>query len=189
MRIAILGWGSLLWDPGSLPMSGEWQQDGPVLPVEFSRISDEGALTLVIDERHGVGVPTQYALSPGPSIDEAVIDLHRHEGCPPKKIGFLEVATDRISPRARERHPNACECIKAWAAEHGFDAVVWTALSPRFRCWIDAPFSPRRLRQLLAEPARLAEGDGPRVPPPGTGGSDDTCAPGGDPSRIDRSER
>ena len=142
MRIAILGWGSLIWNPRDLLVSGEWQQDGPVLPIEFSRISDDGRLTLVIDEHHGVDVPTYYAPSPRPTMGEAVTDLHRHEGCPPEKIGFLEVATHRISPRARERHPKACERIKAWAVENGFDAVIWMALSPRFRDWIDAPFSP-----------------------------------------------
>ncbi|HOW68396.1 MAG TPA: hypothetical protein P5055_13320 [Candidatus Paceibacterota bacterium] len=58
MSIAILGWGSLIWNPRDLPITGDWQGDGPVLPIEFTRISDNGRLTLVIDERHGVDVPT-----------------------------------------------------------------------------------------------------------------------------------
>jgi hypothetical protein len=40
MSIAMLAWGSLIWNPRDLPISGEWRQAGPVLPIEFSRISD-----------------------------------------------------------------------------------------------------------------------------------------------------
>jgi hypothetical protein len=42
MRIAILGWGSLIWDPRDLPISGPWQCGGSVIPIEFSRISENG---------------------------------------------------------------------------------------------------------------------------------------------------
>lgn len=48
MRIVIPGWGSLIWNPGNLAMTGEWQPDGPMLPVEFARVSTDGRLTLVI---------------------------------------------------------------------------------------------------------------------------------------------
>jgi hypothetical protein len=30
-------------------------------------------------------------------------------------------------------HPDACETIRAWAAERKLDAVIWTALGPRFK--------------------------------------------------------
>jgi hypothetical protein len=63
MRIAILGWGSLIWKPNGLPMSGDWKRGGPVLPIEFSRVSSDGRLTLVIDEQYGVDVITRYVLS------------------------------------------------------------------------------------------------------------------------------
>jgi hypothetical protein len=158
MKIAILGWGSLIWNPRDLPISGKWQQDGPVLPIEFSRISDNGRLTLVIDERHGVDVPTRYALSPRLSLGEAVADLQRREGCPPENIGFVEVVGRRLSPRAAERHPTACERIQAWATEKGFDAVVWTALGRRFKDRINVPFSPAAaVRYLQGLPAPQKE--------------------------------
>ena len=63
MKIAVLGWGSLIWNKGKLRLTTNWTDGGPVLPIEFSRISDDGRLTLVIDERHGVDVPTRYAFS------------------------------------------------------------------------------------------------------------------------------
>lgn len=60
MNITILGWGSLIWDQRDLPISGDWQLGGPALPIEFSRISRDGRLTLVIDECNGVAVSTSY---------------------------------------------------------------------------------------------------------------------------------
>ena len=55
MNIAILGWGSLVPDPRGLPIADGWHQAGPVLPIEFSRISKDGqragCLTLVIPQR------------------------------------------------------------------------------------------------------------------------------------------
>ena len=48
--IACLGWGSLIWDPKGLPVDGGWYTDGPQLPVEFTRVSRDGRLTLVITE-------------------------------------------------------------------------------------------------------------------------------------------
>ena len=50
MKIAILGWGSLLWQPKDLQFDKEigWSKNGPMLPIEFARISKDGRLTLVI---------------------------------------------------------------------------------------------------------------------------------------------
>jgi len=57
MTIAILGWGSLLWDKNHDfdNQHESWKFDGPLLPLEFSRISKsrDNALTLVIDELNG----------------------------------------------------------------------------------------------------------------------------------------
>ncbi len=51
MKIAILGWGSLLWQPKDLQFDKGigWSENGPMLPVEFARISKDGRLTLVIE--------------------------------------------------------------------------------------------------------------------------------------------
>jgi len=44
MKIAILGWGSLIWDARLLSINttlfdNGWSSDGPDLPIEFSRVS------------------------------------------------------------------------------------------------------------------------------------------------------
>ena len=64
MKIAILAWGSLIWQPKDLLLDTEfgWKEDGPILPIEFARISKDGRLTLVIT-KNGTKVPVLYALS------------------------------------------------------------------------------------------------------------------------------
>jgi hypothetical protein len=53
--IAILGWGSLLWDrkPEFGKWHDDWRADGPLLKLEFSRMSATrlGTLTLAVDGR------------------------------------------------------------------------------------------------------------------------------------------
>ncbi len=52
MRIACLGGGSLVWDPGGLPIQRSWFCGGPFAPVEFTRQSSGGRITLVIDSEY-----------------------------------------------------------------------------------------------------------------------------------------
>jgi hypothetical protein len=86
MRIAILGWGSLIAEPRGLPVTGEWQEDGPMLWIEFSRISKRGAragcLTLVIDERSDEEIRSLYIVSARTDLLQAIADLQaRKERC------------------------------------------------------------------------------------------------------------
>ena len=159
MTIAILAWGSLVWDKRDLPIQGEWQPGGPVLPIEFARISQRGeragCLTLVIDERNGVDVPTRFALSPKTDLEHAISDLQEREGTPQRdRIGFVDMVSGRVSSHSTEKHPRATERIRSWCASRRCDAAIWTALGLQFK---DAgqlePFSPEAaLRYVMALP-------------------------------------
>jgi len=163
MTIAILGWGSLIKEPGGLPIQGEWQPDGPNLWIEFSRISRTGkragCLTLVIDEKCESEVTTLHVLSARNDLAQAITDLQKREGTSSQDdIGFCEVAPGRFAPSARNRHPKSCDRILTWAKEKEFDAVIWTALPRRFKDVLNIPFTPAAaLNYLNGLPALTKE--------------------------------
>ncbi len=111
-------------------MHEEWLPDGPVLNLEFSRKSETraGALTLVIDPKHGAPCTVKYALSKRSDPAKAVEDLRCREGRA-ANIGLL--FTDGSPPGFRQDDP-APGTIPTWAKEKGLDAVLWTALAGHF---------------------------------------------------------
>jgi hypothetical protein len=134
MKIAILGWGSLIWDEGNvpLPLETHWQSGGPELPIEFSRKSNSrnGALTLVIDQKNGEYIPTQFAISKRADIDGAICDLRTRERTVVKRIGYVNLIDG--SQRCNV-YPEASDIIRAWAGRKNIDAVVWTDLPSNFK--------------------------------------------------------
>lgn len=128
MKIACIGWGSLIWQPKSLLIRREWFKDGPFLPVEFARQSKDGRLTLVITEK-AKPVRTLWALMATDNIDMAKNSLLVREGIPNKNI---ESSIGSI--KCTEETENNIELtIKEWAIRQGVDAVIWTNLSAKFQ--------------------------------------------------------
>lgn len=127
MQIAILGWGSLIWQPKDLKFDVNigWKENGPVLPIEFARISKDGRLTLVITP-NGTDVPTLYSVSSFDSLDLAVLNLKKREGTVKENIGYYDKTKDEFFP------PNfpikEKDNIKNWIQTTDFDAVIWTNL-------------------------------------------------------------
>ena len=102
MRIAILGWGSLIWDLETLAehVTGEWNMSaGPPLPMEFSRISPKRKMGLVVclDPIDGVDCPTHVIQSAKNNLDEAISDLAARERAPIERIGSF--CTDNQNSR------------------------------------------------------------------------------------------
>lgn len=124
--IICLGWGSLIWAQKTLPVHGNWQVDGPDLPVEFARESRDGRITLVLCE----GLPTStvlWAELKVVSLGEARQQLAHREGVSERNmrhsIGYWSKSDASDQPWTAT--------IGQWASEHSLDGVVWTALKPK----------------------------------------------------------
>ena len=101
MKIAILGWGSLIWDPGTLAydLKEGWSTEGPFLPIEFARISNKNRLTLVItDEAKENLVKTLYAISSFDSIGPSIKNLTHRENTNFLDIGFYKKKNKQFFP-------------------------------------------------------------------------------------------
>ena len=144
MKIVVLAWGSLVWDPRDLQAAGKFAPNGPLLPIEFCRVVADGRLTLVIDESFGSVCKSYSAPSALENLDAAIENLGAREGMTEAHaIGFVEVASGKRSDAAMQRHPQAVETIAAWATSEGYDAAIWTALGSNFSEYYKAgePFS------------------------------------------------
>src|SRR3954447_15153010 len=126
MRIACLGWGSLIWDPRELPICREWFKDGPFAPIEFTRQSSDDRITLIIDSTSSP-VRTLWAQMLAQDLQTAREALRDRERIPTtnweQKVGAWQRG---------KAEPETVMALPNWAEAHGLDAVIWTALGPKF---------------------------------------------------------
>ncbi|HSF96669.1 MAG TPA: hypothetical protein VLA52_16705 [Thermohalobaculum sp.] len=147
---AIIGWGSLIWDLENLTphVRGDWAMaEGPVLPMEFTRISPKRKLGLVVclDPRHGVGCRTHAIGSVRGSIAETVADLARRERAPDERIGAVCLATGHTNGSSGA----IVDLVAEWCGRRGLTGAVWTDLPPNFAEHRGEEFSiPRALAYL-----------------------------------------
>ena len=127
MNIACLGWGTLIWRPESLLIRKQWFLDGPLLPIEFARQSNDGRLTLVITES-AKPIRTSWALMATDDLLQAKKYLLARECIPETKmdnfissVSLKEETTDRIKL-----------VIQSWAISLKLDSVIWTSLPAKF---------------------------------------------------------
>jgi hypothetical protein len=131
MKIGILAWGSLIWERGNLLLETDWAAGGPELPIEFSRVSKSrsGALTLVIDQKNGIEIPTYFATSSYQDLNEAINNLGEREGSDGRCIGYVNCITTEkrsiVSPEISNK-------IHDWGEKNNFDVVIWTDLPSNF---------------------------------------------------------
>lgn len=145
MNIAILGWGSLIWCPGGLRIRTRWRSDGPSLPIEFARISQDDRLTLVI--RPGsADQPTYWAFSELTILKDARDNLKAREKS--KSNDIHQVLRDGSG--GSDAPPEISRKIADWATLHeGVDAVVWTGLTSNWREKRGRDFSPEDAKDFL----------------------------------------
>ncbi len=128
MKIACLGWGSLIWRPESLLIRREWFSDGPLLPIEFVRQSNDGRLTLVITDT-AKPIRTLWALMATGNLQIAMESLRIREGIGKNKRDS-HIAT--VSKDTETENP--CNLtIQNWLRACNLDAAIWTNLPPRFK--------------------------------------------------------
>ena len=152
VKSVVLAWGSSVSDPRDLRIATKFIANGPLLPIEFCRVSDDGRLTLAIDENFGALCKTYSAPSALESLDAARDDLRQREGmADARAIGFVEPASGRQSDFALQSHPQVVATISAWAESIGYDAAIWTALASNFDEWGRGgePFSVSAAMQYL----------------------------------------
>ena len=154
MKIAVLGWGSLIWNPRNLEIRDiEWKGDGPLLPIEFARISQDGRLTLVLyPAANPVQVLWNYMAIE--NLNAAIKNLRVREGTIPEKIGFINLVTGKSRCNVI---PDIEIEIKNWAKAKGFDAVIWTDLSSNFENKTNMIFNEDTVINYLKnlEPSKL----------------------------------
>ncbi|WDI42306.1 hypothetical protein [Bremerella sp. P1] len=132
MKTAIIGWGSLLWDdrPQFDQHHGPWYFDGPLLRLEFTRISvsRKRALTLVLEEELGAECRVAYTISNRESPAQAIQDLRIRENASEQQVGVYLPRTES-SGLSQATVPKT---ISDWADQTDFDAVIWTGLPNNF---------------------------------------------------------
>ena len=134
MRIAVLAWGSLVWQPandfGEISVTGPWREDGPTLPVEFARISSDDRLTLVVVPGYTSLSTVLWAPSTFDTMTEAVANLaERETGTSPDRIHGVGPDGAHSTPDAR-----IAATVSAWVTgRDDVDAAVWTGLGPGSR--------------------------------------------------------
>ena len=141
-KIAVIGFGSLLWDLDDLApkVSGEWKMyEGPVLPLEFSLVSRKRhyALALVIDYGDGAPCPTCVIDSVRSKIGAAIVDLANRERMDPTNIGFV----DRNTGESHSHREETRNTLWNWIEDSNYDGAVWTDGERNFEALTGRAFS------------------------------------------------
>jgi hypothetical protein len=149
VKIAIIAWGSLCWDPRDLSIISEnWFKDGPELPVEFARISSDGRLTLVVKPNWDK-VKTLYAVSSFDNLKDAIENLRVREGTTDTNIGYYNFLTSEH--RMGRAENEMTENLFRWKTTHDAEAVIWTDLSPNFSLKRNVAFNLTNIGEYFKE--------------------------------------
>ena len=134
MKIAYFAWGSLLWNSDGLDLQTKWKKTNIKLPINFSRISDngKGRLTLVIDNKNGVYNPIYYAIAKTTNLNNAIQYLKIREKTITKYIGYINIKND-TSRYSDQLTQSDIQTFRSFAIKHKIDAIVWTDLFPNFK--------------------------------------------------------
>lgn len=130
MNIAVIGWGSLLWNSGKSNRrlrrrpGVKWKRQGPALPVEFADISNDGRLTLVL--HNGVAlIDTYWVEHEYQNLYAARKNLARREATHLNNIQFVSLETAQPSDEI-------CATVQKWLRSTTCEAAIWGNIHSRF---------------------------------------------------------
>ncbi|HEY9696258.1 MAG TPA: hypothetical protein V6D10_03285 [Trichocoleus sp.] len=149
--IAILGWSSLIWKPQDLPYEGFWEQGGPVLPLEFTRVKTARPLTLVLDPVNGVDCPTKFVWSSRSNLTDAIKDLQERENASPEETGYIDLQQNLSSIQDHPEQIDVDRIVRQWCYEQQIPAAIWTAIPPNFAEELGVEFSVETAMQYFEQ--------------------------------------
>jgi hypothetical protein len=150
VKIVCIAWGSLIWEPGPLKLASVWQPDGPALPLEFVRDSDDSAELALVLHAPAPPVPTRWARLDTGDLDCAREMLRQREKIRPGDPQWVGSLPDPVPPGLPAQTPPAIVArIAAWLKTRDADAAVWTALPAKFAGVSERAPSPHEAIALL----------------------------------------
>lgn len=121
MKIACIGWGSIIWEPNALPIAGNWQADGPAIPIEFARQAADGRILLVVDNKSR-SVKTYWAMMATLNLSESVAALKTRE-----RTEKIEIVGKNYPAKTK-----TAQIIKNWLDSKNIEYAIWSNLPPKF---------------------------------------------------------
>ncbi len=126
MIIACLGWGSLIWDRARFLSGGSGSTTGHLRQLSSPVNPRTGRVTLVIDQS-AAPVRLLWAQMTTTDLSRAKESLRDREQLTAKEWSSFIGSWQRGDPA-----PDTIPSLSAWAEARGAEAVIWTALGPKF---------------------------------------------------------
>jgi hypothetical protein len=118
-----------VWQPTkrdvTLAHDGDWHTDGPQLPIEFARRTNDGWISLVIVPGAEHLSSTLWTMSALSDLDEAHDNLRRREGTSTPRIHGVHRGGGPIGEPVTE----IADAVAGWIPD-GVDYALWTGLPP-----------------------------------------------------------
>lgn len=147
MKIAILGWGPVIYEPGVLHLKTPWEPDGVELPLELCRISGGQRLTLALCNSADP-IRSYWALSGQDDLTRVSKNLRQRAKTFPDQVHYV-TRDGQIHAAAPENYTTP---VARWLAKKAeLDAVCWVGLESNWQARRGNDFSVEDALEYLRE--------------------------------------
>lgn len=130
--VTFIGWGSLLWNYDTLKIIDTWKHTTSLkLPLEFSRISMDGRMTLVIDKINGLDNGIYYGDSEIEDVNLAINILKKREKTVSANIAYFNLKNNKF--RFNNTPPEIAKRILQWGVKNNKSAIIWTDINNNWK--------------------------------------------------------